>query len=306
VISTKPKNELLVERARGPNATPLERAVISSTALQPRTKELYLEAVDAFLQYAGADPAKWNLGVAEDWLNQLLANRKPQTVGVYRKGLRYATKRWAAREDNDKLDFTARLESVKPLPAAKRVPLTDTEVDQIVAACTGPELEDIRDLAIIVLAIRTGLRREGMRALEFTDLAPPWISFIDKGGERKSFVADPEVFEALDPWLKTLQIAGVTTGHILRTIKRGVIGGRMSAFQIWDVVRKRAKAAGVRHTFPHLLRHTTVTWLRVDGADSWEVSQLTGQSEQTIRKIYTHPPQGGPVGARIRPLLRKP
>jgi site-specific recombinase XerD len=56
--------------------------------------------------------------------------------------------------------------------------------------------------------------------------------------------------------------------------------------------------------FPHLARHSLVTWLREAGLSPAEVSKLTGQTERTIEDIYTHVRTRGSVSA-VLPSLGK-
>jgi len=37
---------------------------------------------------------------------------------------------------------------------------------------------------------------------------------------------------------------------------------------------------------PHVLRHTAVTWLIMDGVPLSEVARLLGDSEKTVEKVY--------------------
>jgi integrase len=151
-----------------PQLSVLERAVANATDLHPRTKALYLECVRSFLLYA-PDPSNWTVGTVEDWLASLLATRKPQTVRVYRKGIRYASKRYAKREKKE--DFASQADAIKA-DAPVRKPILDMpELQKLLRTCEGRNRTavDIRDYALIVVAARTGLRRGGMAALEFTE-----------------------------------------------------------------------------------------------------------------------------------------
>jgi len=135
---------------------------------------------------------------------------------------------------------------------------------------------------------------------------PPKITTINKGGGRITFDADAETLGALDAWIARLRALGVTAGRVFLDVRKGKIRGPLSAFQIWKVFDRRAKQAGIRHVFPHLARHSTVTWLRDEGLSSMNVRQLTGQTERTIENIYTHPSKQGAVSAVLPSLFKKP
>jgi integrase len=128
---------------------------------------------------------------------------------------------------------------------------------------------------------------------------------VNKGGGRITFEADAETLAALEEWRQRLAALGVTSGRVFRAVRGEKIRGAMSAFQIWRVFDARAKLAKIRHVFPHLARHSTVTWLREEGKSSAEVSKLTGQTERTIENVYTHVRTRGAVGDAMPSLFKK-
>ena len=281
----------------------LEDLVEGSTALAVRTKELYGECVAEFVKFAGTDVSAYTAALVEDWLSKMLKDRKPQTVNVYRKAIRYASKRFAKRGGSD---FAADVEKIKQRLADPREPLSYDEAQRLLATCDGDALVDVRDRALVVLALRSGLRRGGLQALAMSGVRPPKITTLNKGGEDITFEADAETLAALDTWIARLRLLGVSSGRVFLNVRKDKIRGAMSAFQIWRVFDQRAKQAQIRHVFPHLARHSTVTWLREEGKSSAEVSKLTGQTERTIENIYTHVRTRGAVGDALPSLFNKP
>lgn len=282
----------------------LDALIETSLHLQERTKELYRACVAEFVAFAGSDPSTYSSVLVERWLYILLKERQPQTVNVYRKAIRYAARRWA-KQDRSHTDFAADVDKVKVKRLPSKVPLTYDEAAKLLATCASDTLTDVRDRALIILALRSGLRRGGLRALEWKGIKPPKITTVNKGGSPITFEADAETLASLEEWQKRLLALGVTSGHVFRAVRKEKIYGVMSAFQIWRVFDLRSKRAKIRHVFPHLARHSTVTWLREAGKSSAEVSKLTGQTEQTIENIYTHVRTEGAVGAALPSLFKK-
>jgi integrase len=280
----------------------LDVLIVESLDLSERTKDLYRECVSAFVSVVGAHPSAWTAGAAESWLYRLTRGRQPQTVNVYRKALRYASRRFAKHGG---VDFASTIDKVKTKPSEPREPLTYEEAAMLLGTCDD-SLKGIRDRALLVLALRSGLRRGGLKALQISGIRPPKITTINKGGNSITFEADAETFAVLDAWIECLRLQRITTGPVFRVIRRDAIQVPMSAFQIWNVFDTRAKAAQIRHVFPHLARHSTVTWLREEGMSAAEVSKLTGQTERTIENIYTHVRTRGAVGNALPTLIKKP
>ena len=178
-------------------------------------------------------------------------------------------------------------------------------MDRLTASCIGDQIVDLRNYALVVMFVRTGVRRGGLHKLNRDDIGSDRrIQIILKGGRPHSFILDDQTHEALQVWLACLHQHGITSGAVFRRIRKNRIGDRMSPFQVWHVVSEAAKHAKIRHVFPHLLRHTLVTVLREDGATPLEVSGLTGQSEETIMRTYTHhrPTHAVALANRLRRL----
>ena len=94
--------------------TELEQIVEAGPKLRPRTKQLYLHGVKAFLDHAGFNPTRWTMAAVEDWRNSMLETGvKPQTVNVNLHALRYAARRYAEQHRDGTLDFTREDEDLR-------------------------------------------------------------------------------------------------------------------------------------------------------------------------------------------------
>lgn len=298
----------------------LDEAIARNLDLSDRTRELYRECIADFIAFAGANPSAWNYGAVEDWLGRLLSHGRtlaarergrcsPQTVNVYRKAIRCASRQYARRQGRAELDFARDINKVKARPSEAREPLTYEEAGKLLDTCSGASPINVRDRALIVLALRTGLRRGGLHFMKIENVRPPKITTRNKGGDPITFEADDETFSVLGEWLQLLAVAGHKTGPVFRDVWAAndgttQVGDQLTPYQIWSVFRSRAKRAGIRHVFPHLARHSTVTWLREEGKSAAEVSKLTGQTERTIENIYTHVRTRGAVSAALPSLVK--
>jgi integrase len=275
----------------------LERFV-ETPRLRPQTQALYRRCVREFLAYADRDPHRWSFRTVEDWMSTLLARGlQPQSVNIFRKAVCFASRRRAKYLACE--DFAVKVDKLRPSKNPHKPVLEEDEVFALLKACDGPKLRDLRDRTLILVALRTGLRRGGLLALDVEGIQGSKITTVDKGGSMLSFEADDETIDMLSDWLEA---SGIGSGAVFRNVRGDKINERMTDFQIWYVFKERAKKAGLRHIHPHLLRHTTVTWLREAGVSSADVRTLTGQSEKTIENIYTHMRRRGPIGAKLPKL----
>jgi integrase len=269
--------------------------------LRPRTRELYLYCAQDFVASGEAHSVR---GV-ENWLRKLLETHQPQTVRVYRKAVRYASRRIHELSDGATKDFARNVPKIKARRPPPRQIVAAEDIAKLLETCAGRAPKDVRDRALLLTAFRTGLRRGGLCALDIEGVRPPKLTTINKGGELLTFVADNETLAALADWLNYLHDAGMMQGAVFRYVAHNRIDDcRLTPFQIWYIFCRRAQIAGISHVFPHLARHTVVTMLREAGVSAAEISKLTGQTERTIENIYTHVRTQEAVANRLPSFLR--
>lgn len=275
--------------------TILEQVIRQSTRLSDRTKDVYLKAVESFVAYAGLNPALWTGAVVERWRDGLRYGRKAQTVNLYLAGLRFATKRLAELQRNPSLDFARVAETLKADAETVRQPLSVDQARAILATCSGDSPRDLRDRALLVLGFRTGLRRFSLAAIQLENIDAKAIRQVpNKGGGTLDIFLDEEMRAAVRPWIGWLKRHGVASGALFRRLSREGLGGAVSLMGVglsengvYEVIRKRAEQAGIQHVYPHLLRHSFISWSVEQGSKSYEIRGVTGQKTDAIVNRYT-------------------
>jgi integrase len=290
--------------------TILETVVTKSKDLRPRTKELYLQHVRAFLTFAGS--RTWTADLVIEWRNDMRARHiKPQSVNVALNALRFAcstAKQKFFTDDIERLRIRA-----KPTKASTdkvERPLTWVEGRKLVDTCNGTRARDLRDAALITLGLRTGMLRFSMCKLKITDATKHQLTFEKKGGERHTFMLDDVTREALSTWTDWLAEHDVTDGPLFRSLGRQRVGGTTVAIGdqltpdgLYRALRDRAWQAGFDDLRPHVFRKTFLAWAKYEGATPGQIAAVTGHQSDAVGdgSDVTTPP----ANMRLPPWTRR-
>ncbi len=292
--------------------TELETVIESSPRLQPTTKRNYLRAVRLFLDFAGRYPVNWTGVAVENWRDALNKQLKSQSVNVHMAALRYASRRLAQRHQNPQLDFAGYAEMLKA--GQTKIPrvLTHEEGARLVAACHGTSPNDLRDYAIAVLGLRTGLRREGLCSITFRDFDDSGrVQVTLKGGRRHWILLDAETMEALAPWVNWLVDNGVNSGRIFRSVSKPMLDGTVKVRKeltpsgLYHAMKERAGKAGIKGFHPHVFRHSFVSWCQEAGIPAYRITGITGHKSTGMLDTYTTDLDTQPVGNSLPSLTKR-
>lgn len=147
---------------------------------------------------------------------------------------------------------------------------------------------DLRSLVITEILYTLGLRRA-----ELISLNDPDISFsageIKVTGKRSKQRVVPTP-EKLLYYIKEWQDLRDTLWPDLESPKPLLVvkGKRISASQIYSVVKTSLESTSTRKKSPHALRHSFATAMLNEGADLNSVKEFLGHSSLSTTQIYTH------------------
>lgn len=269
--------------------TPLHTIVRESPELAPRTREKYLRDIDAWIAFAGANPAGWTRTRAQEYYNRLLGQMKPQSANRTLAALGYASRWWHTRFDG--VDFAVVQQAAAQTTAARRA-LDTAEAQALLATCAGTSATDLRDSALIVLGLETGMRRmslagatlEGLvRQHDYLTLRVP---LKGRGDDLFAVPLSDTAVAAIEPWRRWLRARKVTKGALFRALPRrvdaqghtghGVSDAPLTEVGIYKIIAHRAQQAGLERCYPHILRHTFITWRLQAGLAPYEIAAITG------------------------------
>ncbi|MFT3781831.1 MAG: site-specific tyrosine recombinase XerD [Nibricoccus sp.] len=197
--------------------------------------------------------------------------------------------RYLVREKLRNDDFTELLAGPK---MARRIPgtLTETEVEQLLAAPVGGDAIALRDRAILELFYSSGLRVSelGGIALQQIDLKEGFLRVFGKGSKERVVPIGGRAVEALETYIASARSHFVKPGKTGSAIFLSERGTAISRKMLWVIVKKYARRAGITKSVkPHLLRHSFATHLLGNGADLRAIQEMLGHANLATTQIYT-------------------
>lgn len=178
------------------------------------------------------------------------------------------------------------------VPAMKSWPRTAlpsaieaTAARRLVAGCDTATARGRRDVAVLIVLIRLGLRAGEVARLELDDI--DWrhgeMTVRGKGGRRDRLPLAVEVGEAITAYLRgarpptSSRAVFLTATAPLRPL---------SSDGVALLVKRACDRAGVGRVGPHRLRYTVATETLRAGAPMSEVAQLLRHANQATSSIY--------------------
>lgn len=168
--------------------------------------------------------------------------------------------------------------------------ITVAELNRLLAAPKGAELEALRDRAILELFFSTGLRVSELGSLNRDlDLTKDEFSIRGKGEKVRVVFLSGEAKDAIRAYLKARK--DLDDAMFIQMSKKKSKGGelRITPRSIERLVKKYAIMAGIsKKVTPHVIRHSFATDLLQNGADIRSVQMMLGHANIATTQIYTH------------------
>ncbi|NCZ68853.1 MAG: site-specific tyrosine recombinase XerD [Actinobacteria bacterium] len=201
--------------------------------------------------------------------------------------------RFMVAEDRRSDDPSADFEGVK-VPAGIPKPLSEDEVESLIAAVSGDDAVALRDRALLELLYATGARISEVCALSLgdIDLESGMVRLYGKGSKERLVPVGSHAREAVHRWLTE----GRDDLSPVRWARRGDAdavflnnrGGRLGRQAAYAVVVRHGERAGLTsHLSPHVLRHSCATHMLDHGADLRIVQEMLGHASISTTQVYT-------------------
>jgi site-specific recombinase XerD len=209
------------------------------------------------------------------WLLSLRQTLAPISVAGYVRGLK-AFGNWCAAEEMAEARAMRSLR--RPQVPHKLVePLDDAAVRRMLDAAS------VRDRAIVLLMLDTGLRLSEVAELRRCDLRPDGtVKVLGKGARERIVPVGAVARQALLRHLRQDMPTG-PDAPIFRSRRGGPLGWR-GIQQVFMRLKGRAGIPG--HCSPHTLRHTFARAYLVNGGDVFSLQRILGHTTLDMVKRY--------------------
>jgi integrase/recombinase XerD len=164
--------------------------------------------------------------------------------------------------------------------------LEPDQVQRLLVACDASTATGSRDLAILTLLVRLGLRRGEVAGLRLDDI--DWrggtITVVGKGNRHERLPLPSDVGLRLAEYLSSARPADAKGRPVF--VRHIAPYHALSATRVSTIVADAARRAGLGRIHAHRLRHTAATELLRAGASLPEIGQLLRHRRAETTAIY--------------------
>ncbi|MCI0392083.1 MAG: tyrosine-type recombinase/integrase [Acidobacteria bacterium] len=290
---------------------PIETAITlwaeASTRTETRDREERLrdkrQIIRSFLQFVGKHPGDVDPMDVRAWRKHLESKKSENTVYSYlsRVSSFYEwLRKYPEIKDHIRSNPVSIMRPTAPRPyqTEKTKAWTDDEMnailDQVAAEAERGSIHALRDYAVTLFYLYSGLRRNELFGLRGNDIELKEdgliVRYRRKGGKfQRREVAQADVREALVAYLKkSKRLSVLHTGDPLwtRHDRAGEPGAPLTSRSFANNLKKYAAKAGLRAVNIHQTRHTYARIIFEDSGDLLETQSALDHENQATTRVY--------------------
>ncbi|GIV11781.1 MAG: tyrosine recombinase XerD [Fimbriimonadales bacterium] len=253
--------------------------------LAPKTLANYRLEVGNFLRFLNELGITTLDAVQPHHIRKWLIHRQQKGVSNRQLQNDYQSPRtfwnWCLKEELTTNNPFLKVEKPRQLPTLKPA-LTPDEVEQLLRACDGNDWLRLRDKALILLLLDTGMRIHEAHKLTVGDARQECLLIRGKGGKQRVVFLSHEVRLALRRYLKACPYplnddSPLWWGRY----------GALTLHGLLEAIQKIGRRAGLpKHLGAHAFRRTFATWSLRNGIDLEHLRQLMGHSDYGVLRQY--------------------
>lgn len=253
----------------------------------PNTTKAYLDAVarlDAFLEAHGMPRtvATIHREHVEAFVEDQLARLKPASAANRYRSLQQFF-RWLVDEGEIAVSPMARMHP-PTIPETPPDVLRPEALKKLLDVTTGQAFDERRDRAVLYLLIDTGIRLGEIAGLAVDDIDWEHETAIvtGKGRRPRTIAFGRKVAQALDRYLRVRGQHADAGSPALWLGRKG----RLTSTGIAQMLKRRAREAGIGEIHPHLFRHTFAHQYLAEGGSESNLMRLAGWRSRTMLQRY--------------------
>ena len=212
-------------------------------------------------------------------------------------------------------NIAANIRGAKRSKGFRRDALTLSQTKNLLGSVNRKSMKDLRDLALINLLVRTGLRTIEVVRADIEDLRQVSSESLGLWVQGKGHDAKDQyvvlIEDCVEPLMAYLTARGnVSPGDpLFASTSDGNRGARLSTRTIRKIVKTRMRDISINHPrlSAHSLRHTAVSLSLAAGATLIEAQQMARHTSPETTMIYAHGLERakGHAEKRLEDILKK-
>lgn len=263
----------------------------------PNTRRAYHTAVTQFFHWCHSNNLELqdihSIHVAT-YIEKLLTISSSPTVKQHLAGIRMLFD-WLVTGHVIKTNPATSVRGPKHVVTRGKTPiLTAEDTRMLLDSIPTDTLIGLRDRALIAIMVFSFARIGAVLKMQVQDYYPNgkrwWIRLHEKGGKYHEMPAHHTLEEYLDEYLDAANIRHDVRGSLFRTFGgkgRAMTENPMLQTYAWQMIRKRAKAAGIYTPLcNHSFRGTGITTYLQNGGTLEKAQQMAAHESPRTTKLY--------------------